>query len=388
MKTHVLFIFSFCALLIGCQSVENNNIRSINKQVLDGKVEKGPYASGSRVTVFELDADFSQTGKVYSTSINGDNGYFEQRDMQLSSQYVELQADGYYFNEVENSLSSSPLTLLAISDLSQTNQVNINVLTTLEYYRILYLIKQGTSFKKACNQAHSEVLKVFGLQAQTVDDAQELSIWSDVEMLAISSILQGHLTTAQLSALIADMGQDLKTDGTLNNPVLASQLKNNTIGLSAEQIVDNLKGFDVSLNVSAAQLQECFDLFEKNTDYMRTEYISYPEESDYGPNVLAMDGDLQAMQRYSLAAITPSWAPLSLEIVGKDWYYSVAPMAPVNWMVFPQNTQNGRVSQIIKVIEPGKLSMLSFMAETGDYTIYFYEYGSDQPTREKRVRVK
>jgi len=60
----------------------------------------------------------SQTGKSFSSQIKDNQGSFELSNVQLSSPYVELKADGFYFNEVTGEISTSQLTLYALADVT------------------------------------------------------------------------------------------------------------------------------------------------------------------------------------------------------------------------------------------------------------------------------
>ena len=70
------------------------------KESLKGYVQKGPYINGSAITVAELHENLNPTGKVFSTQIVNNQGSFELNDLALNSKFVELRADGSYFNEI------------------------------------------------------------------------------------------------------------------------------------------------------------------------------------------------------------------------------------------------------------------------------------------------
>ena len=53
-------------------------------------------------------------------------------------------------------MSEAPLTLFAVADLSVIDNVNVNILTTLERPRIYQLLSQGKSFAAARYQADNE----------------------------------------------------------------------------------------------------------------------------------------------------------------------------------------------------------------------------------------
>ena len=78
---------------------------SLEKKEISGYVQKGPFQIGSTVTVFELDAKLTQTGKTYTAIISDNSGKWLLENVSLISPYVLLKADGFYFNENLNVLS-------------------------------------------------------------------------------------------------------------------------------------------------------------------------------------------------------------------------------------------------------------------------------------------
>jgi len=162
---HLLFTLVGICLFFSCQQAPTDlEIPVITKAVFSGYVQKGPYINGSSVTISLLDEKLNQTGTVFSTQIIDNSGNFEQRNIEFASNFIELKADGYYFNEVKGENSGGSLTLYALADITEVNSVNINVLTYLERQRIIYLIQNdGLSFSEAKQQARNEVLAVFKL---------------------------------------------------------------------------------------------------------------------------------------------------------------------------------------------------------------------------------
>ena len=84
---------------------------------LQGAVEKGPFIEGTEITIRELESDLQPTGRTFSTVVEDDTGFFSV-EASLASPYVELSASGFYFNEVAGELSSAPITLRAVADLT------------------------------------------------------------------------------------------------------------------------------------------------------------------------------------------------------------------------------------------------------------------------------
>jgi len=100
-----------------------------------GYVQKGPFVLGSEITVRELDDRFVPTGRTFTGRIEDSTGRFTIRGT-LTYPFVELSANGFYFNEVTGSLSAAQINLLALADLRDSTTVNVNLLTHLENVRV------------------------------------------------------------------------------------------------------------------------------------------------------------------------------------------------------------------------------------------------------------
>ncbi len=193
-----------------------------------GHVQKGPYVQGTEITVRELDMNFVPTGRTFSGRIDDNTGHFSMRSM-LAYPYVEIAANGFYFNEISGNLSVAQLNLQALADLRDNTTVNVNLLTHLEYARVLALIESGLSFSAAKVQAQREVLAIFNIERTAIGRSETLDIAQDGEgnaiLLAISVILQSDKSEAKLTELLAALGSDLRTDGTLTGASLRQTLQ-------------------------------------------------------------------------------------------------------------------------------------------------------------------
>lgn len=126
-----------------------------------GKVEKGPFVSGSTITIQPMDGNLQVLGSLYSATIQDDLGNFSFGSKLFEAPYAELTANGYFFNEVEGELSSGTLNLRALVDLSDETTVNVNLLTHLKYQRIQKLIAEGVKFGEANKQAQKRIVYRF-----------------------------------------------------------------------------------------------------------------------------------------------------------------------------------------------------------------------------------
>ena len=212
---------------------------------VSGSVQKGPFSQGTSITIQALDDNLNPTGRNYSTTTYDDFGAFSIGS-EIESRYVEIIADGFYYNEVAGSLSKSRITLRSISDLSEEGQTNINLLTTLESGRIRYLVSEnGMSMSEARRQAEQELYDVFNIPLEVGDsgfDKADISKSGDdnAVLLAVSATLQSNRTEAELSELIAKISSEMQNTGTLGKSGLSEQVRLGGIGLDFEQIRSNL----------------------------------------------------------------------------------------------------------------------------------------------------
>lgn len=214
--------------LASCSS-EGDGPEGPRSQQILGHIEKGPFVQGSEVTLTDLNKDLSQSGKSYTTNTTSDLGSFDfGQTLDLSSGLVELKTSGYFYNECTGSLSISQITLKAIANTDGAANLNVNLLTHLEYARVKYLVKSGKSFKQAKEQAESEILKSFAI-TDKIASPEKVSL-TDCDknaniLLAISSIMLYDKSEAEFSEFIAKFSNDIEKDGTIDNSQLKETIK-------------------------------------------------------------------------------------------------------------------------------------------------------------------
>ena len=188
-----------------------------------GVSQKGPFVTGSAVTVQELDGiTLKQTGKSFKGSIKSDKGDFAINGIDLVSQYAMLEASGYYWSEICGCKSMGTVTLRAITDLSDRNNVNINLFTHLEFERVMHLVtEEGKTVAEAKAQAESEILASFGIDVQ-LENPEDLNIFEsgdgNAALLAVSVLMQGNADAADLSERMGDFSTALAAEGSWDNP--------------------------------------------------------------------------------------------------------------------------------------------------------------------------
>ncbi|GBU24421.1 hypothetical protein R83H12_01051 [Fibrobacteria bacterium R8-3-H12] len=187
---------------------------TLKKAKITGVFQKGPFVQGTTATLNELDNDLNPTGRPYQTLITDDKGSFELRNVELASPYAHLIASGFYRNEVTGNKSAAPIALQAVVDVTDRDNVNVNVLTHLEYYRVLDLVDEGMTVKTAKKQAQREIFAVFGIDSDAFKDSEDMSIFGasdgDAALLAISILLLGNLSEADFTQRLMNLAQAIR----------------------------------------------------------------------------------------------------------------------------------------------------------------------------------
>lgn len=245
MKKSTLYLTLIFFLLVASCSDKEDEESIPQKTIVEikGKVEKGPFVKGSEVKLYELDNSLKQAGVNYTTRIISDEGDFDFGDLEVSSPYVLLTADGYYFNEVGGDLSEGRLSLDALVDVSKQQDINVNILTHLKKERILTLIKAGKSFEDANKQAQRELLTCFALQEYADKDASTYSITAGTNeaaaLIVISSIVLTGKSDAEVTEYLMRLSGEFKNTGTFSDEVKA-EIREKSRQLSFESIEDHI----------------------------------------------------------------------------------------------------------------------------------------------------
>lgn len=391
--TIILTVLS--VLLFACEE-NTDSPDEIAVAELTGFVQKGPFNNGTSIQVSELTNDFVQTGKSFSSRIIDNSGTFEIKSLKLKSEYVELMASGFYFNEVSGENSVAQLTLYALSDITDKTNLNINVLSHLEKPRVEYLISQGKTFDEAKKQAQQELLAVFEIEKPDITVSEQLDISKagddNAILLAVSVILQGYRTVAELSELMANMITDMRQDGTLDSKELGNALINHASVLNLSDVRINLeaKYSEMGVDSDLPDFETHVKHFIETTDFEITGLVTYPEFSDYGENILFGDKNtFQADNNYSMAADIPLGGSLKIVLSGGMWGFFVAPNGPINWKVSTYNyTQN---EQSFRSIESGKRSDLVIRFDRNQpqdsIMMYYYINGAEFPDKTKIIYI-
>lgn len=217
--SHLLLTLSIALFAISCEQGDPTGKEEYSPTTYDikGKVEKGPFVSGSNVSIQPMDANMQVVGEMYNVPITDNVGNFMLGSKVFPTPYAELMATGYFFNEVKGELSSGMLTLRAVVDFTDKTTVNVNVLTHLTYARIKALVASGKSFRQANSTAQRELFEAFGLGGFANKDASMFSMIAGTEesavLIAISSLLLADRSEAALTEYLSMLSEDFGADG-------------------------------------------------------------------------------------------------------------------------------------------------------------------------------
>jgi uncharacterized protein (TIGR02145 family) len=256
LKALILLAIIFAISCEPDKILQDDPVETIRREKLSGYVQKGPFINGTSISMFELNSAMEQTGRAFNTQIHNNQGSFEVNNVELSSPYVELSANGYYYNEIDGQVTQSQVNLLALSDMSDKSTINVNILTHLEKRRVEYLIAQGNSFSEAKKIAQAEVLAIFGIEKSDIASSETLDISIENEdnaiLIAISIILQSNRTPGQLTELLANITTDIRDNGILNNQDIHTALRNSAVNLDFAEIRNNLETRYHELDIEAS----------------------------------------------------------------------------------------------------------------------------------------
>lgn len=280
-----------------------------------GKVEKGPFVSGSTLTIQPMDSKLQVLGSMFSTAITDDLGNFMLGSKEFSTPYAEFMANGYFFNEVKGELSNGTLTLRALVDLQDNTTVNVNILTHLKYSRIKNLVASGKTYSDANEQAQKELLTAFGLANLTNKDVSSFSIISGTDesaaLIAISSLLLMERTEAALTEYLAKLSSDFGKNGTFSEEI-QNQISEdkNKLAMYLSDIKDNVVSRYDNLGI---------DVNVKELSY----FIDWNNDGTAG-NELLKENQSVTLEK------------TSLEIPNEGGKYSISINSPIDIYLEPQ----------------------------------------------------
>ncbi len=381
--------------LLSCQPDDEVSTRG-NTHDLQGYVQKGPFVNGTTITASELNQKLVATGRNFTTQTTDNKGAFGLKNIELQSDFVQLMANGFYFNEVTGKNSVAPLTLFALADISDAGSVNINLLSHLEKDRVIYLMQEEKSFATAKKQAQQEVLAAFGIKKDDIVPSEQLDISQEGEdnaiLLAVSVILQGYGSVADLSELLANISGDLKPDGILNDSTLGSALIDNAFYLDLTTIRENITSRYQELGdtVAVGDFEKYIKQFIDSSTFAITRRIEYPAQGFYGENILSgikskyPKTTAGINNRYDMHAVLPVGTKIKVRISShlefpQKLAWGFADHEGWTFTDFNESDQ----SRIFTSTKYGEVNM--WFDLSNDIKIEIYEQDATTPTRVKNI---
>ena len=301
------FLYFAMALAIVACSKEPGNGGDDNqpKEVqcnLKGYAQKGQFIKGSQVTAFAVGADMVATGESFPANISDDLGTFAITG-KTEAPYLELRAEGYYFNEVTGEVSSSPMYLEAFVK-SNDAAANINLLTTIIRPRVKKLIAGGATYEKAVEQAQKELLSSkyvtdMGFNG-SVNAFDELDITgqSDADgiLLALACKVLNQRTASQVTTLVQELASELEDEG----KITYMEMVNPGLEVQPFSVIQNMANYyaEKKLNITTIppfhkyfgeQYQKPFLIVDNEISGIYFPTVPTPDERNYGYNILATE---------------------------------------------------------------------------------------------------
>lgn len=232
---------------------------------ISGYVEKGPYLSGSSITIQPIDERLFSLGGSYSTSTSNACGEYNINIAKMPTATVLLTANGSYYNEDYHEVSKDRITLNAIVDLSKGGKHNINILTNFKYYRIVKLVQNGLTLSAASEQAQKELLNAFGLSKYNNIDVSSFSMQNNDDGAGILTALSMLLLhdrhhEGEFSNYLSKLVNDFADDGQFNaenKQQLATDRDNLSFEDNVKYLVDYYK--EQGVDIAIPSLYKYFD---------------------------------------------------------------------------------------------------------------------------------
>ena len=228
-----------------------------------GVSQKGPFVEGSAVTVQGVDCKTLKfTDEVFEGKVKSDKGDFTVADVSLKSTCALFEVTGEYRSEITGKKSAGEITLHALTDLKDRKNVNINVLTELEYERLMYLVtEKGKKFAEAKEQAEKEVLAAFDI-AGSFEEFENLNIFEsgdeNAALLAVSVMMQAETDDAGLAKRVEKFVESFAETGKWKDSTTKNAISEWVIEVTANGGLDSIRK-----NVEAWDLGDTVPAFEK-----------------------------------------------------------------------------------------------------------------------------
>ncbi len=236
-----------------------------NNGYLSGVIQKGNFIDGN-ITAIKLQSDGNLTSTKISSQIKSDGSY----NLKITWKGLTLiVAKGHFFDEYSEKNSTEEITLTAIVNYQTQDSINLNLFTTIEASRILYLLSHGSSFDKALldtRKAMNEIfniskgvsptdLNIYNLNSSLKEDNKNLLLFSGTFLKVVNESRRVLTKTRSLdnalsyylNLLVNDFAIDGKINDLFDNTW--SKMIVDDEAQTWQKITSNIKKVDVDLTI-------------------------------------------------------------------------------------------------------------------------------------------
>ena len=231
----------------------------VDSVTVSGFAQKGPFESGTVVTVYGLDSLLEKTKTKFTGKVTGDSGAYSVSKIVLPSQFALVEVNGFYMNEnTGKKTSGTKVTLNALVDLSEGKSVkaNVNVFTEMEYARVKHLVlKEKYNVPAAKIRATKELVEAFGGNSSSDIVSTDLSL-SDTgavgkSLLIASVLLQGDLSASKLGLRLGKVSDLFAATGAIKNDSLFTEFADWASDMDDAGKFDSLRSNIKAMNLSS-----------------------------------------------------------------------------------------------------------------------------------------
>jgi hypothetical protein len=218
-----------------------------------GVAQKGPFVKGATVTVQGIDCKTMEpSDEIFETEVKSDKGDFAVDSMSFASTCALFEVSGKYFDELTGEKSKNAVTIHAITDLKDRKNVNINMLTQLEYERVKHLVaNKSKSFADAKTQAQKEVLAAFDIKGE-FDESEKLNVFEsgngNAALLAVSVMMQSGTDADGLVKRLDKFDDSFAESGKWKDSTTKAEIAEWAASVAADGKLDsirkNIEGLD------------------------------------------------------------------------------------------------------------------------------------------------
>lgn len=359
MKKFILTALSIFALVSCYGNLNTDNGEDGNNPsnpiigLVSGVAQKGQLAKGSQVTAFALDENLIATGESFPANISDALGSFSVNG-KTTAPYLELRAEGYYFNEVSGSITDAPIYLEAVVPTSETN-ANLNLFTTLTKGRIKTIIASGKKYDDAKKQAQEELAKALGLSINGTD-FEDLDITMNSEsnalLLYVACMIQNDRAISGITTAIQSAAAEFEKAGALSSANVERLLQPSS-QLDVPKIISNLQTFYTANNNATAQIPP---------------FWKYAGEQWQSPFIFIEDGATSIGPSYPEGMEPADEISFSYKILATDDFKIESDQS---WITFTKDNTKAPLYSVSGVVSKNesferRIGHLLFKSENGD----------------------